>query len=183
MKKLLAVLFIVFMLHQAQAQEPTRFKHSALQFEGSTLIPLREVSEWLGAVVEWQAPNIIITRVDRRIVLSVGNKTAVVNDQKTSLPLAPRIIKGITYVPLRFVGEALGAAVEYQEYSGEVYIHKDQQTAYVQVELGNPPRWWPRKVRPTLANYRHITVEGCTGMSSGQCKYKGQCQGRPPDVE
>jgi len=38
---------------------------------------------------------------------------AVVNGQGQFLQAAPRLISGVVYVPLRFVGETTGAKVEY----------------------------------------------------------------------
>ena len=55
--------------------------------------------------------------------------------------------------------------------------------ALITIDLANPPRWWPKNVPPTMANYYHVTVVGCTGMSSGACEYQGQCQGKPLKID
>ncbi len=47
------------------------------------------------------------------IRLQVGNKAALINDVTFTLEATPTIVSGRTMVPLRFVGEAFGAAFEY----------------------------------------------------------------------
>ncbi|MDD3427568.1 MAG: copper amine oxidase N-terminal domain-containing protein, partial [Caldisericia bacterium] len=45
--------------------------------------------------------------------LTINNKTADVNGRKVQLDVAPIIVKGRTFVPVRFVSENLGASVEW----------------------------------------------------------------------
>ena len=44
--------------------------------------------------------------------ITVGSRTAIVNGVKQVMPLAPVVQRGVTYVPLRFVGDASGGDVE-----------------------------------------------------------------------
>lgn len=84
---------------------------------GATLVPLRFISEAFGAVIDWQPKagkgTIIITLGDNNILIEIGNKTAVVNGQKKSLTAPPEITGGRTFVPLRFISEAFGAALDW----------------------------------------------------------------------
>ncbi|MGC9089794.1 MAG: copper amine oxidase N-terminal domain-containing protein, partial [Caldisericia bacterium] len=47
------------------------------------------------------------------IGLQVGNPTAIVDGQVVTLDVAPVIVNGRTFVPLRFVAEAFGASVDW----------------------------------------------------------------------
>jgi len=48
------------------------------------------------------------------ISLQIGSEEAKINNIKTTLSVPPSIIKGSTVVPLRFIGEALGATVDWE---------------------------------------------------------------------
>lgn len=83
---------------------------------GTTLVPLRFVGERLYADVAWNGQKKQITiddRANRRtIVLTIGSLTAMVDGKPMQLQVAPKIgPSGKTYVPIRFVAEALGAEV------------------------------------------------------------------------
>ena len=84
---------------------------------GATLVPLRFISEVFGAVIDWQPKmgkgTIIITLGENNILIEIGNKTAIVNGQKKTLTAPPEITTGRTFVPLRFISEAFGAALDW----------------------------------------------------------------------
>ena len=83
---------------------------------GRTLVPLRGIFENMGAVVAWDSKNktIVITKGNIKIKLFVNSTIAWINDtQKVQLDVAPTIIDGSTYVPLRFISQAMGGAVFY----------------------------------------------------------------------
>lgn len=42
----------------------------------TTLVPLRLMSDYLGAVVSWSAPNISLTKGNKTLKLTIGSKTA-----------------------------------------------------------------------------------------------------------
>ncbi len=85
--------------------------------DGRTLVPLRTIFEELGATVEWEAgtQTIKARRGETELSLQVGNHEATVNGQRVILEVPPRLQKGRTLVPLRFVSEALGAEVEWNQ--------------------------------------------------------------------
>ena len=80
----------------------------------SVFVPVRVVSEILGADVSWENPNINIKYEDMTINLTVGSRTAYKGEQKITLPAAPYVRNGYTYVPIRFVAEAFNCDVEWQ---------------------------------------------------------------------
>ncbi|MDI6860708.1 MAG: stalk domain-containing protein [Caldisericia bacterium] len=86
---------------------------------GRTMVPLRFIAEAFGANVEWipETKGINITLQLKSAVhtigLQVGNPTAIVDGQVVTLDVAPVIVNGRTFVPLRFVAEAFGAKVDW----------------------------------------------------------------------
>jgi len=82
---------------------------------GVTLVPMRDIFEALGATVVWvgETQEIRARKNDTDIWLQIGNRTARVGESPRPLTEAPRIYQGSTLVPLRFVSEALGANVSW----------------------------------------------------------------------
>lgn len=80
-----------------------------------TLVPLRLVSELLGAKVDWdeKMKTIVITEGKTKISLTINSAEASINDNVKTLDVPPVILDGKTYVPVRFIAEALAADVGY----------------------------------------------------------------------
>lgn len=82
---------------------------------GSTMVPVRAVSEAFGADVEWVAStkSVIITHGETKIILTINSSTAIVGDSIETVEPPPHIISGSTMLPFRFIAEALGAEVKW----------------------------------------------------------------------
>src|SRR5688500_3007187 len=80
---------------------------------GRVLVPLRGVLEAMGAYVEYRAPSrsIYARRGNTEIHLTLGDRNAVVNGSNVVLDVPAASMGGSTMVPLRFMGESLGADV------------------------------------------------------------------------
>ncbi len=80
---------------------------------GRTMLPIRFIAEALGAEVEWVETErkVIITKGDTNIVIFIGSEYAYINGEAVKLDAAAFIEGNRTYLPLRFVAEALGADV------------------------------------------------------------------------
>jgi hypothetical protein len=84
---------------------------------GRTLVPIRFISESIGANVKWNDKDlsIVITLGDKKIYLWIGKKESIIEKKgvKTTykLDVPPRIVNNRTLVPLRFVMEAFSATV------------------------------------------------------------------------
>jgi len=92
-----------------------------VMIEGRTLVPLRAIFEGLGATVVWDPvyKSIEATKGERKVTLVLDESLALVYTSKNvgsyvDLDAPATLIEGRTYVPLRFVSEAMGAAVDYQ---------------------------------------------------------------------
>ena len=89
---------------------------------GRVFVPLRGVFEQLGATVVYSSGEINATGNGSDISLHIGSTQASINGQAQTLDVAPFIIGASTYVPLRFVSQALGAGVEWDEADRVVQI-------------------------------------------------------------
>ncbi len=92
--------------------------------KGSALVPVRAVTEAYGATVEWddETQTITITKDETVIVLQIGSLTATVNGEEKELTVAPEIYKGRTLVPIRFVAEAFGLDVDWDNDSRTIVV-------------------------------------------------------------
>lgn len=78
--------------------------------DGRTLLPIRALIETLGGTVQWNAQTKTATVAlgSRTMALTVGSTKALVNGSPVTLDVAPMIVKGRTFLPLRAVAENLG---------------------------------------------------------------------------
>jgi len=99
------------------AQKQLSFDVPPIIQNGRTMVPLRAVFEELGAIVDWDPSSrtIIATKNDTQITLHIGESYAVVNGKEVYLDSPPVIRNGRTLVPLRFISEALGADVAWNQ--------------------------------------------------------------------
>lgn len=77
-------------------------------------VPISTITKFLGANISWKNPNILINHNNTKLILTVGETGAIRNSQPIELDAPPYVDKGRTLVPLRFVSEALGLGVTYQ---------------------------------------------------------------------
>ena len=78
-----------------------------------TYVPFRALGEALGAEVVWDndARTVTYTLGNTEVVLTIDETTYTVNGDEKTMDVAPVITGDRTYVPVRFVGEALGFSV------------------------------------------------------------------------
>ncbi len=89
-----------------------------------TFVPFRAIFEKMGATIEYDAASRTITAVrgSTTVKLTIGSETATVNGRSVTLAAAPYIKDDRTMVPLRFVGEAFGATVNYNDATTAISI-------------------------------------------------------------
>jgi hypothetical protein len=82
-----------------------------------TMVPLRYLSEELGAVVTYyeDTEKISIKNNKTELILTVGEKEYTNDGLWKSMDVAAEVIDGRTFVPVRFVSEALDKAVHWVE--------------------------------------------------------------------
>lgn len=80
-----------------------------------TQVPLRPVAEALGARVEWDADTGGITvAANKTVKLALGRNAYLVDGVEYVMDTAPAAYNGCTFVPLRFVAQALGITVDWE---------------------------------------------------------------------
>jgi hypothetical protein len=93
---------------------------------GRTLVPIRFVSEAIGAGVKWipETKKVIITDGGKEINLTIGSRDVLVGGEKQTIDCVATIQSDRTFVPLRFVSETLEAQVNYKAETKEIIITK-----------------------------------------------------------
>lgn len=101
----------------------------AFLYKDRVMIPLRALSEVFGADVSWNEKSkmVNIKRNSDEIKLWIGSKWAVSNKTEFNLDAEPIIISGRTMVPLRFVIEAFGIDVDWEQKSNTVIIDYEKE--------------------------------------------------------
>lgn len=94
------------------------------QVQGRVLVPVRGVLEKLGVNIAWipQNQTVVASNAKMDIQLKIGDTRAIVNGNPVRLDVPAQIIGGSTMVPLRFLGEALGAEVGWNGQTQTVQI-------------------------------------------------------------
>lgn len=89
-----------------------------------TMVPVRFVSEALGAKVSWngKTQTVGIIQGGKDILLKIGESKASVNGQLALFDTKAVLINSRTMVPLRFVSETLGAQVDWVAATSTVKI-------------------------------------------------------------
>ncbi|MFC5448800.1 stalk domain-containing protein [Paenibacillus aestuarii] len=83
---------------------------------GNTLVPIRFVTEALGGNVKWndQERKVTVIRGDKLIDLWIDNPDLLVNGDRVTAEVAPKIMNNVTMVPLRLISEKLGFKVGWE---------------------------------------------------------------------
>jgi sugar lactone lactonase YvrE len=86
---------------------------------GRTMVPLRAIAEAVGAKLDYEpkTQKINITKGSISIQLWIGKPKAIINGVEVNIdaqkPVSPMIVKGRTFLPLRFVAESFEFKVEW----------------------------------------------------------------------
>ncbi|GAB6928207.1 hypothetical protein JCM10914A_21900 [Paenibacillus sp. JCM 10914] len=101
--------------------------HSFPIVGGHTMVPVRFVSETLGAKVTWSqsARSVTVKKDETLIRMVMGEREAFVNQRKVNLDSPPMLRDYTTYVPLRFISEAFGYDVHYRKQEQAIEIWTD----------------------------------------------------------
>lgn len=97
-----------------------------LILEDFTLVPIRGVSETLGAKVTWDHDNysVIIEKDNSTIILPVNADYAYIDGKQFALEKSAEIINDRTMIPIRFVAEHFDIGVDWDQDTRTVLITK-----------------------------------------------------------
>ncbi|NQX47840.1 N-acetylmuramoyl-L-alanine amidase [Paenibacillus tritici] len=98
---------------------PLQKKDKVEIINGSVMVPLRIIAENLGMGVIWnqQVGTVTIPKEMGSVELTIGHKNAWIDGTSHPLSAAPRNLNGTTVVPLRFISEAMGVGVSWDNKS------------------------------------------------------------------
>ncbi len=117
--------------------ELCEFDTNPLIINDRTMVPMRAIFEALGAKITWvdRTKTVVGVRNQQIIKLTINSDKAYIDDKEVTLDSVPVIVDSRTYVPVRFVSEALGEKVEWDAATKTVVITSDYLRA-VAVDKG-----------------------------------------------
>jgi len=94
-----------------------------LQYGGSNLVPLRDITEALKATFAYypESGTISITKDKQKVTLTLGSKKVFYNGSSSTLSVAPKVINGTTYIPVQAI-KGLGASMEFDSLNNTLNI-------------------------------------------------------------
>ena len=146
--------------------QPLNTSVAPVKMQNRTVVPMRDIFEALGATVDWNPATMGITaQKDATTVnLAINNRRAYVNGREVTLDQPATLLRGRTMVPLRFVSEAMGAQVGWNESAQLVSIDTPMGTV---VNTGLPMAQTPSMPAPAtnlppvgtqVASARYISI-------------------------
>ncbi|GIO31088.1 MULTISPECIES: copper amine oxidase N-terminal domain-containing protein [Paenibacillus] len=102
------------------------FANAPLIYENTNLVPLRDLVQALGAGLSYDQSTgtIGVTKGSYKVTLTVGSNIVFYNGTSETASAAPKIINGVTYVPLQVIVKGLGAgmAIDSADHSFKITI-------------------------------------------------------------
>jgi len=136
-------IMLFFQAPEAAAAEPIRVFVNDIELvfhdtgpftdsNGRTLVPVRVVAEAMGCDVDWDSATntVILTRGRLVAELTIGKKEVSVLGARRTMNTAAIIRDRRTFVPVRFVAEAFGAVVIWENDTRTVRITDDESEIY-----------------------------------------------------
>lgn len=116
-----------------------------------TMVPIRAIFEAMGATVTWDdaTQTAISTKGNTTVKMTLNSTTEYINDVAHEMDVTPVIIDGRTLAPARYVAEAFGYCVNWDEMTQSVLISKNTNFNISQVKDGT--REHPYKFGDTIS--------------------------------
>ncbi|GGN97911.1 N-acetylmuramoyl-L-alanine amidase family protein [Saccharibacillus kuerlensis] len=95
-----------------------------LTVKGTTMVPIRVISEELGYPVGWNSGSrqVTVGASSDQVTLTLGSRSAISGAGTVTLEQAPFLQANTTYVPLRFVSTEMGLKVKWDNKVKTVYL-------------------------------------------------------------
>ena len=93
------------------------FDQQPIMENDRVLVPVRAIFEALGATVDWNPANELVTayKGNQTVTLQIGNRLMTQNGTPILLDVGPKLVGSRTLVPVRAVSESFGATVDWVE--------------------------------------------------------------------
>lgn len=106
---------------------------------GSTMVPMRTIFETFGYTIHWDNETKTVTAENETtlITITIDSPHATVNVTDYTLDAPATLVNGSTFVPLRFIGEASGYVVSWNDADKSVHIEYSEKQKAALAEL-NP---------------------------------------------
>lgn len=111
-------------MYAAKATNAKKLVTPPALIDGVTMVPLRDVVEYLGGKIGWEedTQRISISYKGNKISVTIGSKISFVNGIPSGLPAAPALVDGVTMIPVRSVAQALSCKVDWDGETQSIYI-------------------------------------------------------------
>ncbi|MCP1309956.1 stalk domain-containing protein [Paenibacillus tyrfis] len=155
-----------------------------IQVDGRVLVPLRDISDELGAKLSWEesTKSITLTRDSTTVQLKIGDPTVQVNGKSQTLDVPPQIKGDQTFVPVRFVAEAFGAKVEWDTEAQSTHIDTKEKDMYIisrpYFELDGVPLVYDGEMKNGLPDGKGFAAKGTSIY--GEKWFEGQWKDGKP---
>jgi hypothetical protein len=121
MKSFAAALLIVSGVALAWAQsiqvriedKPVTFDAPPMERARVTMVPIRNMVDAMGATMRWDLDRQMVSvwKANNRFDVTLGSRSAVVNDRPVTMDEPAFINKGRIYVPLKFIAQSSGYVI------------------------------------------------------------------------
>ena len=144
---------VKLVINQKEAEvnyQPALMDQAAYSKNGRTLVPFRFLGESLGAKITWNADKgqAQLSLAGRAVIVTAGSKAAYVDGRMSMLDVPAETRSGRLFIPLRFVSEALGADVTYDDQRQLIQIRSVDQSDWLEytaplsgLKYRYPPDW------------------------------------------
>lgn len=107
--------------------KPISFDQEPILQEGRTLVPVRAISDALGAKTSWnaKAKKVTVEKAGIICTMHLGDKKYVVNGESKIMDVAAQTIGGRILVPARVIAEIFGADVQWDAENRNITIALD----------------------------------------------------------
>ena len=131
-----------------------------------TLVPARESFEKIGATVTWIKSNeqIQIVYKDIVVLMKINDKNATVNGSLFKMDIPPKLINSKTMIPVRFVSQAIGLNVSWDNKTRVINISEPKEetteatSQAVQQSVTNAPIITLNKITAPSSNERTFAI-------------------------
>lgn len=134
-----------------------------------TLVPIRAIIESVGGTAEWdgESQTATVNYGGNAIRLVINSTTAYFNNEERELDAAPMVINDRTMLPIRFISEELGFAVDWDQDTLTVTIHTgvaEETSAPIVTESPSATELPDNAALPTVYMTTEITPEALVGI-------------------